>query len=92
MEWYSCSAYGGVDSSPGGGAASYTFTNDSAANIGIWYINTSGVGTQTATVSPGNSYGPKTNNGDVWMVVDSGGGCIGIFGLDSFSGSIVAGS
>jgi hypothetical protein len=92
VEWEACSAYGQAATSPGGAAASYTFTNDSSANVGIWYINSSRVGTPTATVSPGNSYSPKTNNGDVWMVMNSSGSCIEIFGFDSFSGTIVIGS
>jgi len=86
-----CAAYGSVESKSGGAAASYTFRNDSSADIQVWFLTSSGAGDLESTVAPGNPYTASASVGQDWMVANSGGGCMGIYTISS-SGEIVASS
>jgi len=92
VNWISCASYGGVESSPGGSPVPFTFSNQSGASIQVTYITTTGAGGPTATVAPGGAYSPTVRVGDDWMVLNSTGACMGIFGVDASSGDVVAGS
>jgi len=84
-----CSSYGSVGSGSGGSPVSFTFTNNSAADIQVWYLASGGSGDLEGTVAPGQSFAPAVDTKQDWMVANSGGGCIGLFGIVG-SGEIVA--
>jgi hypothetical protein len=69
----------------------YSFTNDSGADIQVWYIASSGGGSSEGTVAPGDSFSPGVETRQDWMVTNSGGGCIGLFTITG-GGGVTAGS
>jgi hypothetical protein len=87
----SCSAYGSIGSTSGGSGVGYTFTNNSDADIQVWYLTSGGSGDLEDTVAPNNSFSPSAETREDWMVANSGGGCIGIFTITG-GGGVTAGS
>jgi hypothetical protein len=84
VRFYSCGNYGSVDSIPGGTAVSFTFQNNSSADIEVYYLTQSGGQGPGAAVAPGSSYAPPSAAADqAWIVQNAGGDCLGIFQLDS---------
>jgi serine/threonine protein kinase len=86
-----CAAYGSIGSASGGSGVGYSFTNDSGADIQVWYIASSGGGSSEGTVAPGDSFSPGVETRQDWMVTNSGGGCIGLFTITG-GGGVTAGS
>jgi len=61
---------------------SFTFADQSSANIGIAYIDSSGAVVAVATVGPGGVYTAGTYVGAYWVVENSGGGCLAVVGVN----------
>jgi eukaryotic-like serine/threonine-protein kinase len=76
----SCDQYGNVGSSPGGSGVSFSFVNNSAADVQIWYLNSGGASVPEGTVSPGGTLSPGVATGQDWMVGNSD-GCMAIFDI-----------
>jgi eukaryotic-like serine/threonine-protein kinase len=87
----SCSAYGSIGSASGGSGVEYTFTNNSGADMQVWFLSSGGSGTLEETVIPNNSFSAGAKTGQDWMVANSGGGCIGIFTITG-GGGVTVGS
>jgi hypothetical protein len=68
---------------------SFTFVNNSSADIQIWYLASGGSGALEDTLGPGKSFDPAVDTQQDWMVANSGGGCMGIYGIVG-SGEVVA--
>jgi hypothetical protein len=69
----------------------YTFTNNSGADMQVWFLSSGGSGTLEETVIPNNSFSAGAKTGQDWMVANSGGGCIGIFTITG-GGGVTVGS
>jgi eukaryotic-like serine/threonine-protein kinase len=78
-----CATYGSIGSVSGGSSVGYSFTNDSGADMQVWYITTSASGELEGTVTPGNSFARSVKTGQDWMVANSSGGCMDIFTITS---------
>jgi hypothetical protein len=78
----SCSDEGGTGSIPGGTAVSFSFVNNSQANVEIYYLAPNDSVEPFRTVSPGSSYDPGALTDQEWMVGGAGGGCLGIYTID----------
>jgi len=83
----SCQEYGSVGSA-GGSGVSYSFVNNSGADIQVWFLTTGGSGNRETTVSAGQSFSPAVATGEYWMVAGADSGCLSIFHI-SASGEVV---
>jgi eukaryotic-like serine/threonine-protein kinase len=77
----SCDQFGNVGSSPGGSSVSFSFVNQSNASVQVWYLTSSANDVPEGTLSPGQRLSPAVATGQDWMVGNSGGGCLSIFGI-----------
>jgi hypothetical protein len=67
----------------------YSFTNNSSADIQVWFLTSGGSGVLEGTVTPGGSLSPAVDTGQDWMVANSGGGCMDIFTINGGGGVTV---
>jgi serine/threonine protein kinase len=89
--WYSCSDEGSIHSVPSTAGQLFTFVNNSSATLQIIWLNFGGGRQLYDVLSPGQSYNVDTYVGHDWVIANSTGGCLGIFGINS-SGQIVTSS
>jgi eukaryotic-like serine/threonine-protein kinase len=84
----SCSDEGVIHSVASTAEVPFTFVNNSATTVDIIWLNFAGSRVLYAVLSPGTSYRVNTYVGHDWLIAGSGGGCLGVFGIDG-SGDIV---
>jgi serine/threonine protein kinase len=84
----SCSDEGVIHSVASTAEVPFTFVNDSATTVDIIWLNFAGSRVLYAVLSPDTSYRVNTYVGHDWLIAGSGGGCLGVFGIDG-SGDIV---
>jgi eukaryotic-like serine/threonine-protein kinase len=84
----SCSDEGVIHSVASTAEVPFRFVNNSAATVDIIWLNFAGSRVLYAVLSPGTSYRVNTYVGHDWLIAGSGGGCLGVFGIDG-SGDIV---
>jgi hypothetical protein len=77
----SCDQFGNVGSSPGGSSVSFSFVNQSNASMEVWYLTSSANDVPEGTLSPGQRLSPAVATGQDWMVGNSSGDCLSIFGI-----------
>ena len=87
----SCSDVGVIHSVASTAEVPFSFVNNSAATVDIIWLNFAGGRVLYAVLSPGTSYRVNTYVGHDWLIAGSGGGCLGVFGIDG-SGDIVIAS
>jgi len=87
----SCSDEGVIHSVASTAEVPFTFVNDSATTVDIIWLNFAGSRVLYAVLSPDTSYRVNTYVGHDWLIAGSGGGCLGVFGIDG-SGDIVIAS
>ena len=73
----SCADVGVVHSSAGA-SVSFTFHDESSADIAIAVIDASGNEVQEVTLGPGGVYTAGTSVGTYWVVENSGNGCLAV--------------
>jgi hypothetical protein len=63
---------------------SFSFVNNSSANVKIYYLAPSPNYTAELydTISAGHSYSPGPATDTEWMVATASGGCLGIYEID----------
>jgi serine/threonine protein kinase len=84
----SCSDEGVIHSVASTAEVPFSFVNNSAATVDIIWLNFAGSRVLYAVLSPGTSYRVNTYVGHDWLIAGSGGGCLGVFGIDG-SGDIL---
>ncbi len=77
----SCGNEGSVHPSAGA-SVQFGFVDNSSANVQIDQISSSGAVAYYATLAPGVSYDVGTTVGAYWVVANSGGGCLSVFGIN----------
>ena len=77
----SCGDEGSVHPSAGA-SVQFGFVDNSSANVQIDQISSSGAVAYYATLAPGVSYDVGTTVGAYWVVANSGGGCLAVFGIN----------
>jgi eukaryotic-like serine/threonine-protein kinase len=77
----SCGALSGVSPAPGD-SVSFTFTDNSSADVSIYEVGSGGSLSAMATIGEGNVYTATTAVGDYWMIGRSSGGCLAVFEID----------
>ena len=89
--YYPCSDEGSIGSTPGGSAVSFSFGNDSGADITVINLEPGGSAGPSATVSPGGgSYSPSTLTDQYWLIRNAAGDCLGIYDITGSGGVIVS--
>jgi len=79
----SCSNQGAIGTTPGGRAVSFTFINNSAADVPIDFITASDDPELYYTIPPDGRYTPSAKTDQAWQVDYAGGGCMGIYVINS---------
>jgi eukaryotic-like serine/threonine-protein kinase len=82
----SCGGLSGLSSSAGS-AVSFTFTDNSSTSVSIYEVGSGGSLSYQASIDDGGEYQVSTAVGDYWMIGNSSGSCLGVFGVDG-SGSV----
>ncbi len=90
VTFYSCSNEGSVDSIPGGSPVSFTFSNDSSADIGVYALTATGGAGGGETVGPHSSSAPGATADQAWIVENASGACLGIVRVDGSGGVTVS--
>jgi hypothetical protein len=94
---YSLSASGASELSCGaavesssGASVTFSFVDRSSSDVGVAEIDASGNAEAYGTITPGGTLTVGTNVGAYWMVENSGGGCLGKFGVNGGGEVIVS--
>jgi hypothetical protein len=77
----SCSQFGNVGSTSGGSRVSFSFVNDSSADVQLWYLSGSGAPVSEGPIPPGQTFAPAVATEQDWAVGNSASGCLGIFAI-----------
>ncbi len=84
---YSCADEGSLQSSTGA-SVQFGFVDNSSNNLSVYEIGSNGALDFAAGLASGASYQVVTNVGAYFVVENSGGGCLAIFGIDG-AGQVV---
>jgi hypothetical protein len=82
-----CSDIGGTGSVPGGTAVTFSFVNQSSADVEIYYLEQDYQAVLEDTIGAGGQFSPGTTTDTEWMVGNASGDCLGIYQIDS-SGTV----